>query len=65
MLIIMDKLEVGSVVWLKSGGPAMTVQRINSNSVECVWFIEHDHHEPKIASLLSVMLTTINSNKQE
>lgn len=32
-------MENGSVVWLKSGGPAMTVSYSNHEKVYCVWFL--------------------------
>ena len=36
----MEKLKVGDVVVLKSGGPNMTIQRIEENGdIFCVWFI--------------------------
>lgn len=35
----MDNLQVGDVVQLKSGGPAMTIQQVHSDrSVFCQWF---------------------------
>ena len=35
----MEKFETGDVVYLKSGGPAMTVQSTNyPHSVTCSWF---------------------------
>lgn len=39
----MCKLNIGDVVYLKSGSPAMTVNRIyeNRGNVECVWFVEN------------------------
>ena len=32
------QLEEGDVVQLKSGGPKMTVSRLNDGEVWCVWF---------------------------
>lgn len=35
------KIEQGSIVYLKSGSPAMTVGSTSAdNRLECVWFIE-------------------------
>lgn len=36
----MSDLKVGDVVYLKSGGPAMTVHRIivDRDNAECAWF---------------------------
>lgn len=35
------QFQVGDVVRLKSGGPAMTVQRLeHDDTVSCVWFLE-------------------------
>jgi uncharacterized protein YodC (DUF2158 family) len=43
-----EKIEVGDVVKLKTGGPKMTVSNIGPNpvttSVYCVWF-QGDEHE--------------------
>lgn len=38
------KVQVGDVVFLKSGGPHMTVnQSVNeSGMVECIWFYKYD-----------------------
>lgn len=33
-----NKLEVGDVVSLLSGGPKMTIESIAGASVQCVWF---------------------------
>jgi uncharacterized protein YodC (DUF2158 family) len=33
-----DTFDVGSVVELKSGGPAMTIREIAGNLVDCEWF---------------------------
>lgn len=33
-------MENGTIVWLKSGGPAMTVSNKSTGGVVCVWFVE-------------------------
>ena len=33
-----DEIKVGDIVWLRSGGPAMTVDNKFENEVICVWF---------------------------
>ena len=38
----MEKLKVGDVVVLKSGGPNMTVYSVKENDICCVWFNEND-----------------------
>ena len=37
----MEKLKVGDVVVLKSGGPKMTIFSIVENDICCVWFIQN------------------------
>lgn len=32
-------IEQGTVVWLKSGGPAMTVSYLTDRQAYCVWFL--------------------------
>ena len=39
----MNELKVGDIVQLKSGGPKMTIQGINKESVECSWFVNKEH----------------------
>jgi uncharacterized protein YodC (DUF2158 family) len=34
----MDQIKAGGVVQLKSGGPLMTVKRIEGNKALCDWF---------------------------
>jgi uncharacterized protein YodC (DUF2158 family) len=34
----MKKIEIGDIVTLKSGGPAMTVDRERDGGFECCWF---------------------------
>ncbi len=38
----MAEFKPGDVVKVKSGGPAMTVERITSNQVVCQWFVGAD-----------------------
>lgn len=40
----MSKFKIGDVVYLKSGGPAMTVNRIieERDNIECVWFVKNE-----------------------
>ena len=33
-------LKTGDIVRLKSGGPAMTVDKVNNSKISCVWFKE-------------------------
>ncbi|MFN4186137.1 MAG: YodC family protein [Hyphomonas sp.] len=37
-----DGLEVGALVKLRSGGPAMTVHSIDSDEVVCHWFVKDE-----------------------
>ena len=41
----MDKIEVGSVVFLKSGGPYMTVSKLSRKGYTCNWFDGPDLYE--------------------
>lgn len=35
----MDEIKIGDVVFLKSGGPNMTVEKIQDNDIaDCIWF---------------------------
>ena len=37
----MTNIKIGDLVWLKSGGPKMTVRRIDDNNkCACTWFDE-------------------------
>lgn len=38
-----DDIIVGSVVTLRSGGPAMTVETVDGVKVACIWFVDSDH----------------------
>lgn len=34
--------QIGDVVQLKSGGPKMTVESMDTDGVKCVWFDKND-----------------------
>jgi uncharacterized protein YodC (DUF2158 family) len=36
------KFEIGDTVYLKSGGPLMTVYKVTDNYVSCEWFPTHE-----------------------
>ena len=57
----MHNIESGDVVCLKSGGPDMTVERVETNagntSVTCVWFVEQSLYRASFpVSALSMAL---------
>jgi len=35
-----DEIKVGDIVWLRSGGPALTVNNTGGEEFICVWFVE-------------------------
>lgn len=39
----MANFEVGDVAQLKSGGPQMTVYRVEADDVACVWFTKNEN----------------------
>lgn len=42
----MSDLKIGDVVYLKSGGPAMTVsEQISKRDYKCVWFADQKINE--------------------
>jgi uncharacterized protein YodC (DUF2158 family) len=58
-------MEKGDVVWLKSGGPAMTVsQQAESGKWECQWFLKQDFKEVKEDSFWAESLTAEGPLKQ-
>jgi uncharacterized protein YodC (DUF2158 family) len=36
------ELQIGDVVKLKSGGPWMTVEKIEGDAVSCIWFPDNN-----------------------
>jgi uncharacterized protein YodC (DUF2158 family) len=38
-------IEDGAVVTLKSGGPKMTVVKVNENAISCMWFTGETKYE--------------------
>ncbi|MBW7867895.1 MAG: DUF2158 domain-containing protein [Brumimicrobium sp.] len=46
----MNTFKVGNVVVLKSGGPSMTIESIDGEVVDCVWF---SNKELKRATFMS------------
>jgi uncharacterized protein YodC (DUF2158 family) len=58
------QLEVGDIVRLKSGGPDMTVEEIETNCtrpVRCVWF--DAHHDRETANFLASTLQLVSRRK--
>ncbi len=56
MALMKEDIEVGDVVFLASGGPAMTVARIGEERIECVWF--RPTHDLPIAEMFRPVLLT-------
>lgn len=55
VLHIQLNMENGNVVWLKSGGPAMTIAYLNRDTVHCIWFLngevkEQDFYLPTLTT---------------
>ena len=49
----MEKLEIGQVVMLKSGGPKMTVEYTpDDHMVKCVWFVGNKLHRDEFKVVL-------------
>lgn len=68
-------LKTGDIVRLKSGGPAMTVDKVNNSKISCVWFNEEhlksaifrkDTLERRdVVESFSGTITNAHANKQE
>lgn len=54
-----EEIVVGDVVWLKSGGPRMTVGHIELGGATCTWF---DDMQQRNANFFLVQLTKKNPN---
>jgi len=58
----MNELEEGDVVYLKSGGPAMTITEVgDGDSVWCTWF--HKNSELQGQAFTKSSLTRSNPDK--
>lgn len=58
----MKEFEEGDVVYLKSGGPAMTITEVgDGDSVLCNWFCKND--ELKAQAFIKSSLTKSNPDK--
>jgi uncharacterized protein YodC (DUF2158 family) len=56
-----DEVKMGMAVWLKSGGPQMTVEKEYSGTFRCVWFdAKNEWHEQ---NFLPELLTTEQPNR--
>lgn len=54
--------QAGDIVYLKSGGPAMTIRWINQDECVCDWFI--NNQDLKSDRFLGTSLTKENPNKK-
>lgn len=54
--------QAGDVVYLKSGGPAMTVRWVNENTYLCEWFV--DNQDLKGEKFLGTSLTNDSPSKK-
>lgn len=53
----MSELKEGDIVWLNSGGPKMTMGRIEGGHAECSWF--DDFKMPHMYSFPVICLQTL------
>ena len=51
----MSEFKEGDVVFLKSGGPAMTITDLNNDTSFCEWFDKHHAFHSK--SFINIALT--------
>lgn len=61
-VVIAKSIDVGDIVRLKSGGPAMTVSGSHQDKIECVWFVGR---ELKSATFLFSTLTILIDHKAD
>lgn len=54
--------QAGDVVYLKSGGPAMTVRSVNENTCFCEWFV--NNQDLKSDKFMATSLTKDNPSKK-
>lgn len=52
----MEEFKLGDVVQLKSGGPEMTIYRIDGSDIACTWFVKQ---EPKYNSFPKEVLEKV------
>jgi uncharacterized protein YodC (DUF2158 family) len=50
-MLMSDKIKMGDVVMVKSGGPKMTVVNIEDNVAYCIWF---DNENKKVTANVSL-----------
>jgi len=58
---IVTSMFEGASVQLKSGGPVMTIQKINGNMAECIWF--DNSNDLKTIKLSLNVLTFANNSE--
>ena len=59
----MDSIEAGSVVQIKSGGPAMTVTKVDGSNVQCLWFGE-TADDVRTATVPAIALVMVNLEEE-
>jgi uncharacterized protein YodC (DUF2158 family) len=59
----MTQFKIGDIVRLKSGGPAMTINRVHPNSVTCIYYNEQTNVFEFLLDVMPECLEISTGNK--